>query len=93
MTLLTKLKKNSINITNNVNLISNTYTFLVFKLLLRIVMLLDSFDHVRRVTSVDGANGNGKDLESASLEVRKTIMEPKWLTYGMSKNLPRHAPK
>ena len=28
--------------------------------------------------SVDGANGNGKDLESVSLEIRKTIMAPKW---------------
>ena len=39
----TKLMKNSINISNNVDLIFNTYTFLFFKLLLRILMLLDSF--------------------------------------------------
>ena len=84
--------KNSINTSNNVNLIFNTYTFLFFKLLLRIFILLDSFDHGRQVSKtawlVHIRNGNGKDLE-----MRKTIMVPKGLTYGMSTELPQHAPK
>ena len=93
----TKLMKSSINISNNINLIVNTYTVLFFKLLLRAFMLLDSFGHSRRASKtalmVDDGNGNGKDLEFTSLEIRKTIMAPKWLTYGMSTNLTRHAPK
>ena len=58
-------------------------------------MLLDSFDHARWVSedSGDDGNQNGKDLESASLEIPKTPMAPKWLAYGMSTNLPRHASK
>ena len=34
-----------------------------------------------------------KDLKSALLEIRKIIMAPQWLTYGMTTNLPRQAPK
>ena len=73
--------KSSINISNNINLIVNTYTVLFFKLLLRVFMLLDSFGHSRRASKtalmVDDGNGNGKDLEFTSLEIRKTIMAPK----------------
>ena len=42
--------KNSINIYDNVNLIFNTYTFLFLKLLLIILLLLDSFYVARRVS-------------------------------------------
>ena len=53
------LMKNTINVSNNVNLILNTYRCLFFfKLLLR------TFDVVRQ-------RGNGKVLESAALEIRK----------------------
>ena len=31
--------------------------------------------------------------ESATFEIRKSIMVPKWLTCGMSTNLPRYRPK
>ena len=34
-----------------------------------------------------------KDPKSALLQIRKTIMAPKWLTYGMSTKLSRQAPK
>ena len=60
-------------------------------------MLLNSFDHAKQVSTtvwmVEIRNGNGKDLESESLKIRKTIMAPKRLTYGTSTNLPRHSPK
>ena len=68
-----------------VNLIFNTYKYLLFsKLLLRI------FD-------VGGQKmrqrGNGKVLKSATFQIRKFIVAPKWLVYVMSTNLPRHRPK
>ena len=55
-------------------------------------MLLDSFDYERRVSKTR-QSGNEKVLESATFEIRKSIMAPKWLSYGMSTSLPRHGPK
>ena len=64
-----------INIYDNVNLIFNTYTFLFLKLLLTIFMLFDDFYYARRVSKT--AWMVEMEMESASLEIRKTIMAPK----------------
>ena len=65
-----------------VNLIFNTYKCLFFsKLLLRIFNV--GGQKMRQ-------HGNGKVLKSATFQIRKFIMTPKWLVYVMSTNLPRH---
>ena len=70
------------------------YTFLVLKMLLRIFMLLDSFHHAGRVTAwMVQMELERLHRSKWTLKIRKTIMAPKRLTYGMSTNLPRHAPK
>ena len=70
--------KNSIYIYNNVNLIFITYTFLFFKLLQIIFMLLDSFDHARQVSKQLGWwKWKWKNLDFALLEIHETIMAPK----------------
>ena len=46
--------KSSISISNNVNLILNAYKCLfLFKLLLKSLMVFDSFDHATRVSKSD----------------------------------------
>ena len=69
--------KNSINISNNVNLILNTYRYIyiyiylyIFKMLLRIFYVFDSFDHAKQDKSAR-QRGNGKILESATFKVCK----------------------
>ena len=79
--------KNSINILiyDNINLIYNTYTFLFFETAadnLYVVGELLPYETSQQ-NSADSGNGNEgkemKDLKSASLEIRKTIMVPKLL--------------
>ena len=66
--------KNTINVSNNANLILYTYRYLLFKLLLRFLCCLKtSFDHAmqnRRVTKTR-QRGNGKVLQSAAFGIRK----------------------
>ena len=46
-------------------------------------MLLDSFDHARQVSKqLRWWKWKWKNLDFASLEIHKTIMAPKWLTYA-----------
>ena len=59
--------KNTINISNNANLIFNTYRCLFLKLLLRI---FDSFDHAMQDQSAK-QRGNGRVLKSAAFEFHK----------------------
>ena len=56
-------------------------------------MLLDSFYHARRVSKtawMGRVDGRWKDLKSALLEIRKTIMAPK---YTECQRTYRQAPK
>ena len=62
--------KNLINTYNNVNLIFITYTFLFFKLL--IIFQTDESARQRGWSKC-----KWKDLESGSLEIRKTTIAPK----------------
>ena len=81
----TKLMKNSINTSNNVDLIFNTYTFLFLNCCWESWCCWTASTRPCKTSqpdSVDGGNGNGKGLESESLKIRKTTMAPKWLTYS-----------
>ena len=67
--------KNSINISNNVNLILNTYKCLFFQTTaenLRCCLTASS-----KQDESGMQRGNGKVLEFSTLEIRKSIMVPK----------------
>ena len=75
--------KNSINITNNVDLMFNTYRCLFFKLLLRIFDVVGQLRPCKQDESARQCGGNGKALESTSFEIHKTIMAQKcWKMLG-----------
>ena len=88
-------RKNTINISNNVNLILNTYRCLIFKLLLR------NFDVVRQLRPCHAR----RSARQASVEMGRfwNLQLSKFVNhngaimidnaYGMSTNLPRHGPK
>ena len=69
--------KNLINTYNNVNLIFITYTFLFFKLLIIFMLLTASTVQDESARQRGRSKCKWKDLESGSLEIRKTTIAPK----------------